>query len=76
MNAAITSLPECSRQIGEHWGYREECNKKCGLHTGSATPIFHYTTAAGRVKMLIKLKKPKLHSVIYHSQKANVKSGA
>jgi len=61
MNAAITGLPETSRLIGEHWGYREEPNTECGLHTGNATPNIHYTTAAARVKESIKLKKPTLH---------------
>jgi hypothetical protein len=76
VNAAIAGLPDPSWKIRELWGCMEEPNGDGGPYAYYITPIFNITTAAGWVKVAMKLSNPKLCCVVYRGQQADGSDGA
>jgi len=76
VNAAIAGLPDPSRKIRELWGCLEEPNGDGGPYARNVTPIFDSNTAAGWVKVAMKLSNPTLFCVVYHGQQADGTDGA
>jgi hypothetical protein len=76
VNAAIAGLPDSSRKIREPCGCVEEHNRDGGSYARKVTPIFDTNTAAGWVKVAMKLSNPTLFCIVYHGQQADGTDGA
>jgi len=75
MNAAISSLPDHSRKIGELWGCREEPNGNGGPYSRIVTLIFENNTAARWVKAVMKLSNPRVLPNVHRTQLAHPTAG-
>lgn len=69
--SAISSFPEPSRSIREHWGCREQSIGEKGPHSHEVTPIFGNNSAARWVMAAMNLNNLKLFHVIHRGQQAN-----
>lgn len=76
VNAAMAVLADGSWKIQELWGSQEEPNRECGPPVHNGTPILNRDSAAGCVKMAIKLNHTSLFCIVYHGQQADDTSGA
>ena len=76
VNAAIPSLPDPRPKIRELWGCLEEPNGDGGPYACNVTPIFDNNSAAGWVKVAMKLSNPTRLCVVYRGQQADRTDGA
>jgi len=65
VNPAIADRPDPRRKIQELSGCRVEPDGYGGRHASNVTLIFDNNTAAGWVKLAMKLNNPRLLCVIY-----------
>ena len=71
VNAAIAGQLYPSQKIWELWGCLQEHNGDGGRNTRNVTPIFDINTAAGSVKVAMKLSNPTLFCLMYGGQQAD-----
>jgi len=76
VNAAMARLPDPIRQIRVRWGCLEGPDGDGGPYARNVTPIFDTNTAAGCVKVAMKLSNPTLVCVVYRGQQADSAAGA
>jgi hypothetical protein len=75
VNVVIACLAHPRRKICELWGCQEDTIGDGGWYTCNVSRIFNNNSAAGWIKVAIKLSNPMPFCVVYHSQQADRKAG-